>query len=170
MLAQHAPVVHLVNVVAREDERVLGLLRADGIDVLVNRIGRAHVPVFAHPLHGRKDLDELAHLATHDVPTFANMPVQRQRFVLGKDEDAPQIGIDAIGERDIDDPVDPAEGNGWLGSVTGEGVESLARASGQQDSQRILHCSLRFLCFPVLGSFWALTRPQRASADVNLRY
>src|SRR5262249_34129180 len=77
VLLEHLAVVHLVDVVARENEHVLGLLGSDGVDVLVNRVGGAHVPVVAYALHGRQDFDELAHLAGNDAPALADVTVQR---------------------------------------------------------------------------------------------
>jgi len=41
MLLEHAAVVHLVDVVAGEDEDVTRLLSTDGIDVLVDSVGGA---------------------------------------------------------------------------------------------------------------------------------
>ena len=137
--SQHQPVVHLVDVVAGEDQHVLGLLGADGVDVLVDGVGGAQVPVLAHPLHGRQDLDELAQVAGHDVPALADVAVQRQRLVLGEDVDVAQVGVDAVGERDVDDAVDAAEGDRRLGAVAGQGIQALPRASRQQDSQRVFH-------------------------------
>ena len=69
-------------------------------------------------------------LAAHDVPAFADMPVQRQRLVLGEDVDPAQVGVDAVGKRDVDDAVDAAEGDGRLGAVASQRIEPLARASG----------------------------------------
>ena len=123
VLLQHQLVIHLVDVVAGEDEHVLGLLGADGVDVLVDGVGGALIPVVAHALHGRQDLDELAHLAADDVPAFADMAIERQRLVLGEDVDAAQVGIDAVGEGDVDDAVDAAEGHGRLGAVARQGIE-----------------------------------------------
>ena len=140
MLARHQVVIHLVDVVARQDEHVLRLLGADGINVLVHRVGGTHVPVLAHPLHGRQNLDELANLAAIDVsPAFANVTVQRQRLVLGQDVDLAQVRVHAIGKRDVDDAIDAAEGYGRLGTVTGEGIKALSCAAGQQDSQSFSH-------------------------------
>jgi hypothetical protein len=96
---------------------VLGLLRPDGINVLVNRVGRALIPLIAHPLHGRQDLHELVDLTPQNVPAFADVPVERERLVLGKDVNAPQVGVQAIGKRDVDDAVDTAERNCGLGPV-----------------------------------------------------
>jgi hypothetical protein len=77
MLLEHQPVIHLVNVVAGEDEHVLGLLGPDGIDILVNRVGRALVPLVADALHGREHFHELPHFASYDVPAFADVSIER---------------------------------------------------------------------------------------------
>ena len=76
MLLHHLAVVHFVDVVAGKNEHVLGLFRADGISILVNRIGGALIPLFADPLHGRKHFDELSYFAAHDVPALADVPVE----------------------------------------------------------------------------------------------
>src|SRR5262249_43176783 len=118
VLVQHGLVVHFVDVIAGQDDHVLALLAANGIDVLVNGVGGAQVPVLAHALHGWQDLDELAQLPRHHrAPAFADVAVQRKRLVLGEDIHAAQVGVDAVGERDIDDAVVAAEGHGGLGAV-----------------------------------------------------
>ena len=122
-----------------EDEHVLGLLGADGIDVLIDRVGRPHVPVLADPLHGRQDFDELADLTAENIPAFADLAIERKRLVLRQDKDAAQAGVDAVGKRDVDDAVDAAEGHGRFGAVAGERIEAFACASGEQDSERIFH-------------------------------
>src|ERR1039458_1634725 len=53
VLLQHAPVIHFVDVVAREDDHVLRLFGTDGVDVLIDRVRRSHVPVLADPFHRR---------------------------------------------------------------------------------------------------------------------
>ena len=120
-------------------EHVLGLLRADGINVLVNRVGRALIPLVAHPLHGRQHFHELADFAAQDVPAFADVPVEGERFVLGEDVDAAQVGVQAIGEGDVDDPVDAAESDCGLGAITSERIESLAGAACQKNPESIFH-------------------------------
>ena len=44
MLLQHLLIVHLVDVVAGEDEDMLRFFGADGIDVLKDGVGRALIP------------------------------------------------------------------------------------------------------------------------------
>ena len=73
VLFEHELVVHLVDVVAGEDDDVLGLLAADGVDVLVDGVGGALVPVLADALHGGKDLDELAEFVGDDRPQPSRM-------------------------------------------------------------------------------------------------
>ena len=50
MEAQHLGVVHLVDVVAREHDQVPRVLAQDGVEVLIDRVGRAEVPVLADAL------------------------------------------------------------------------------------------------------------------------
>jgi hypothetical protein len=77
VVLQHLAVIHLVDVVAGKNQHVLRLLRANRINVLVNRVRCAHVPVGAHALHGGQNLDELAQLRGHGSgPALANMAVQ----------------------------------------------------------------------------------------------
>ena len=84
-----------------------GPFALDGVEVLVDRVRRAQVPVFADALLRRQNLDELAQFLRDDVPAHADVAVQRERLVLGGDEDASQAGVDAVGEGEVDDAVGP---------------------------------------------------------------
>ena len=88
--AQHLRVVHLVDVIARQHDHVARVLAHDRVEVLVDRVGRALIPVLADALLRRQDLDELAELLRDDAPAHADVPVERQRLVLRGDEDAAQ--------------------------------------------------------------------------------
>ena len=135
VLLLHAGVVHLVDVVAGEDEDVLGLFGADGVDVLEDGVGGALVPGLGDALHGGKDLDELAEFRGDDgAPAFADVAIERERFVLGEDVDVAEVGVDAVGEGDIDDAVLAGEGNGGLGAVAGQGEKPLSSATGKQNT------------------------------------
>ena len=135
MVVQHAAVVHLVDVVAAQDDHVRRLFAADRVDVLIDRIGGAHVPVGAGALHGRQQLKELAQLLRHDAgPAFADVPVERERLVLGKDVNPAQARVDAVGKRDVDDAVVAAEGHGRLGAIAGKRKEPFAGSACKQHS------------------------------------
>ena len=73
------------------------------------------------------------------APAFANVAVERQRLVLRQDVDLAQVGVDAVGQRDVDDAIDAAEGDGRLGAVASQRVQALSRAASQQDSQGFSH-------------------------------
>ena len=72
-------------------------------------------------------------------PALADVAVEREGLVLGEDVNAAQAGVDAVGERDVDDAVVAAEGNGRLGAVTREREETFAGAAGQQHSECVFH-------------------------------
>ena len=133
-------VVHLVDVVAGEDEDVLRLFGADGVDVLVDGVGGALVPGLGDALHGREDLDELAELAGDDgAPAFADVAVEGERLVLGEDVDVAQVGVDAVGEGEVDDAVLAGERDGRLGAVARQGEEPFAGTTGEQNTKRVSH-------------------------------
>jgi hypothetical protein len=98
VLLEHLAVVHFVDVIAAEDDDVPGLFGADRVDVLVDGIGGALIPVFADTLHRRQNLNEFAEFLSDGAgPAFADVAVERKRFVLGEDVDAAEVGVDAVG-------------------------------------------------------------------------
>ena len=140
MLLEHAAVVHLVDVVAGEDEDVFGLLGADGVDVLVDGIGGSLVPGLGDALHGGQDLNELAEFVGDDrAPALADVAIERERLVLGEDVDVAQVGVDAVGEGDIDDAVLAGERDGRLGTIAREWEKPFAGTASQQHTKRISH-------------------------------
>jgi hypothetical protein len=128
----HQRVVHLVDVVAGEDEDMLRLLGADGVDVLEHGVGGALVPGLGDALHGRENLDELAEFTRYNrSPAFADVAVERQCLVLREDVDVTQIGVNTVGECDVDDAVLTCERNRRFSTVARQGKESFAGTSGE---------------------------------------
>ena len=58
---------------------------------------------------------------------------------MRQDKDAAEIAVDAIGERDVDDSIYPAEGDRRLGAVARERPEALALPSGEEYPDGIAH-------------------------------
>ncbi len=140
MVVEHAAVVHLVDVIAAEDEHIRWLLAANGVDILVNRICSAHVPVGACALHGREEFVEFSQFLGHYArPAFADVTVERQGLVLRKDVDLAQPRIDAVGKRNVDDSVVATEGNCRFSTITREWEEPFAGAARKQNSQSVSH-------------------------------
>ncbi len=138
MLLEHLGVVHFVDVVAGEDEDVFGALAADGVDVLIDGVGGAAIPLFADAHLGRKDFNKFAE-ANNGRPAGSNMAAKAESFVLGEDENAAEIGVDAVGESDVNDAVSGAERNGGLGAIAGEGPQALALTTGEKNDDGIAH-------------------------------
>ena len=151
MLLEHLLIIHLVDVVAGKNEDVVRLLAADRIDVLVNGVGGSLIPVLRDAHLRRQDFDEFAE-AHQRGPAVADVAVEAKRLVLRENEDAAQVAVEAVGERDVDDAVDAAEGNGGLGAVARERPEPFALAAGQQNANRIAHQGHGCLCRPESAS------------------
>ena len=110
-------VVHLVDVVAGENQHRLGPVLMNDVEILVNRIGGAAIPDFAELLLRRNDVDELAELAVQVPPAALHMLNQGVRLILSQDEDLADAGVHAVRQREVDDAVLAAERRGGLGSV-----------------------------------------------------
>ena len=138
MLLEHFGVIHFVDVIAGENENVFGAFTANGINVLINRVGGALIPLLGDAHLRRKHFDEFTE--SHERrPACANVAAEAQGFVLGESENATQAGVDAIGKRDIDDAIERAEGDGGFGAIAGERPEAFALAPGEKNSNGIAH-------------------------------
>ena len=137
MLGQHARVVHLVDVIAGKHQHVLGPVAPDQVEVLEHRIGGPPVPVFAELLLRRQDVDELVEAAVEEAPAALQVLDQALRLVLGGDADAPDAGVHAIRQREIDDAELAAEGHGGLRTPVGELHQAAAAAAGEYDAEGI---------------------------------
>jgi len=62
-----------------------------------------------------------------------DMEVETRRVELGEDVDFLETGVDAIGNRDIDDAELAPERNGWFGSFLGEWIKAGTFSSAQYD-------------------------------------
>ena len=77
---------------------------------------------------GTEDFDEFAELVGDDAPSHPKVPAERERFVLKRDENLPQAGVDAVAQREVDDAIRSTEIHGRLGAFFRERVEALAYA------------------------------------------
>ena len=133
-------VVHLVDVVAGQDHHVLRPLFLDGVDVLVDGVGGALIPVLVDALLRGNDLDELAQLAAEiGLPAEIDVPVEAHRLVLGEDEVLPHPAIEAVREREVDDPIGPAEGNGRFCPISRQRFQPRALSPRENHGQHIFH-------------------------------
>ena len=87
MLLQHATVIHAIDVVARQDQDMLGARILKQVEVLVDRIRGAHVPLLVAGVVRRRDADELLEPTRQEVPAETDVLLQAARLVLGQHMD-----------------------------------------------------------------------------------
>jgi len=133
VLRQHAAVVHLVDVVAGEDQHILRMVATQQVDVLKHRVGGALVPVLAHLLLRGQQVDELVEAAIEETPATLQVADQALRLVLRGDADAADAGIDAVRQREIENAEFPPEGHRRLRAPVGQLHEPAATTTGEDD-------------------------------------
>src|SRR5262249_41078818 len=111
----------------------------DAVNVLINGVGRAFVPVFVNALLGRQDFDVFVELAAEEAPAGRDVAIEAASLVLGQYQDTAQTAVDAVGEGEVDDAVQPAEGDGRLGAVAGERLQAGAFAAREDQRQDLFH-------------------------------
>ncbi len=92
-----------------EYQHVVRRVAAQDVEVLVHRVRGAAVPVDRDALLRGQELHELVEASVEEAPTALHVPDQALRLVLRADPDAPDAGVDAVGEREIDDAELAAE-------------------------------------------------------------
>src|SRR6202000_28397 len=110
--------------------------RADDVEILEDRIRGAAVPAVVDPLLGRPEIDELVELAAQEAPAALQVAQQRMRLVLRDDRNAPDAGVQAVREREVDDAVLAAEMHGGFDALVGQRAEPCAATPGKYDGQR----------------------------------
>ena len=142
VILDQVEVVHLVDVIAGQDHDVLGPLLLQRVDVLIDGVGRALIPMLVDPLLRRHHVDEFAQLAAQITPPAEiDVPVQAHRLVLRQHQHLADAAVEAVREREIDDPIErrrtalPA----WRDRGSAAPVASLCRLPAPLPR----HCSCR---------------------------
>ena len=137
VLVDHLREVHPVDVVGADDHDDVGLLVVDQVQGLVDRVGAAEVPVLADPLLRRHRGDVVAEHRRHP-PGLRDVPVEAVRLVLREHDDLQVAGVDDVGEREVDQPVDPGERHRRLRPVGRQRHQPLALPAGEDDGEDVL--------------------------------
>ena len=128
MLLEHELIVHLVDVIARQDDDVLRAVALNDVDILEYRIGRSLVPHLLRDALARgKDVEALVPLLTEEVPSALHMADQAVGLVLSGDCNAAHAGIQSIRKGKIDDAALAAEEHGGLRPLVGQLQQRLPR-------------------------------------------
>ena len=70
------------------------------------------------------------------------MPVEAHRLVLREHQNLAQAAVEAVGEREIDDPIHAAERHGRLGPIARQRLQPRAFAAGQNYRQHVVSLGL----------------------------
>jgi hypothetical protein len=139
MVLHDLRIIHLVDVIAGEDQDVIGTRFLDRIDVLVDRVGCPLVPVLIDSLLRGQNVDELIEFAAQKPPAQVQMPIKTGRLVLRQHQHAAQAAVDAIGESEIDDAVDSPEGDRRFGTIPRQRFQASPFSARQDQGHHSLH-------------------------------
>ena len=136
VLAQHQLVVHLVDVVAGEQHDEARVVALDDVDVLIDGVRRADIPLLlGDALACRQDVEALVALGAEEVPAHLQVPDQAVRLVLRGDRDAADARVHRIGQREIDDARLAAEIDRRLGAPAGQLHQPAAAPAGEHEGE-----------------------------------
>src|SRR5262249_35834205 len=138
MLLKHLGVIHFVDVISAENEDVLRAFAANRVDVLVDGVGCAAIPLFADAHLRRKDFYKFTQ--SHDRgPPGTNVTAEAERFVLCKNKNTAEPGIDATRKGNVNDAIRGAKRNSRFGAIASKRPETFALATGEKDDDGITH-------------------------------
>jgi hypothetical protein len=109
----------------------------DDVQVLIYRVRSSGIPIAFYTLLRRQQFNELAELATEETPATLDMQNQRVCLVLGQHGDAADTGVDAVGQREIDDTELATEWDCRLGAPTGQMLESRSAPTSKDEGERV---------------------------------
>ena len=124
MVLDHDGVVHLVDMVAGQHHHIVGPVGTHDVEVLVDGVGGAAVPVFlVHPLLGGQQVHHLVQLGSQKAPAALQVAQERVGFVLRQHRHAADARVQAVGEREVNDAELAAKVHRRLGPAVGELLE-----------------------------------------------
>jgi hypothetical protein len=102
VLLEHRPVIHLVNMITGQHQRVTAVLCRHEVQILEDGIRGARVPSRMNALLRRPHLEELTRRARQEVPATIQVRDQAVCLVLSQNSDSTHAGIDAVRQCEVD--------------------------------------------------------------------
>ena len=138
MVGQHVRVIHLVDVVAGQDDKVFRAGGAEDVEVLEHGVGGAAIPGrLVEPLLRRQQVEKFAHFRAQKRPAHLQMAQQAVRLVLGQDGNAAHARIEAVRQGEVDDAELAAKKHRRLGAPVGQLLEAAAASAGENKAERL---------------------------------
>ena len=133
MEGDHIVVVHLVDMIAAEDDDVVRLVMAEEIEIQLNGAGRARVDFHAFARAGIRLQQPHPAVQPIQIPrrAGANVIVQRARPVLRQNAHRRDARVGAVGQHEVDDAILSGKGHGRFGAFLRENAEPAAASAGE---------------------------------------
>lgn len=132
MELQHLGVVHLIDVIARKNDNILGSIAVDEIDILVDSVGSTGVPVgICNLLVRRQHIDTSVDAVQVPRLSVAQVFVELQWLILGQYADRIDAGVDTVGQWKVDDAIFSSKRHCRLGNISGQRIQTAALSAAR---------------------------------------
>ena len=137
VLLDHLLKIHPIQLVAAQDEQVVEIVVHKVDEIFPHRVRRAFIPrCVVERLLRREDFHEAGGELVELVGA-RNVAVQRGGIELRQNVNAPEAGVDAVGNRDVHDAVFAGERHGGLGAVLRQRKQARALAAAHDDAENL---------------------------------
>ena len=150
----HLVHVHAVDVVRAEHGHQVGVEVVDEVQVLEDSVGAATEPHFPDAHLRGHDGDEVVRHEAAGLPGGTEVLDQRLRHVLDEDVERQDPRVDEVREDEVDDPVAAAERHRGLAALAGQGLETRAFASGEDQGENAVSRHRWALWVPGIRVAW----------------
>jgi len=136
---QEVSIVQVIHMVAPENEDRAGIETVQGREILVEGIGGAPIPMGVDLQLGWERADIFAQGGTEERPALSEMVLQGRGLILREDEDLPEMRVEAVTQRKVDEAVAASEPDRGFGALGGERPQSRALPPGENTGHHVGH-------------------------------
>ncbi len=136
VLGDDIPEIHPIQLVAAQNDELFEIVVQEMDEIFPHRVRRPFIPRgVGERLLRREDFHEPAAGKFVELVGARDVAVQRGRIELCQNVDAPEAGVDAVGDRDVHEPVFAGERHGGLGAVLRQRKQPRALAAAHDDAE-----------------------------------
>ena len=137
MLTDDPAKIHPIQLVAAEDEQVIEIVIEEVREIFPHGVGGTFIPRrVGERLPRREDFHEAARKEVEFIRA-RNVAVQRGGIELRQNVNAPESGVNAVGNRDVHQPVFAGQRHGGLRALLGQREQPRALASAHDNGENV---------------------------------
>jgi hypothetical protein len=134
----HFRIIHSVQMIAGEDEVEVRVVADEMACRLADGVSGALIPVrVVRGLFGGEDLDEPLAERIHPKG-MRDMPIERRRVELRQHEDATNVGVEAVADRDVDQSIAAADRHGRFRALQRQRIQPRPLAAAKNDREHVV--------------------------------